>query len=317
MSGPRRVPGRLAVRWVASLGAVGLGASSLVFMVTSPALARGPLPRPPLQRLSHAPGGPRGFTAPRHPPQGVVAPFAELANGRTGKELWGRQQGVERPIASLTKVMTALVVIRSGDLDRDITITEADVEYPGCCIAKAGLVAGDVLTARQLLYAMLLPSGADAALALADSYGPGWRAFVRKMNSTARALHMYHTHFTSFDGVRASNVSTPSNLLALGEAAMRLPAFSNVVKRKWYQLLRTRRHHYYFWRNRNQLLWSYRGAIGIKTGWIPLSGECLLFEAVRDHHVLIGVVLDSADNDQSSQSFIDAADMLDWGFSLR
>jgi D-alanyl-D-alanine carboxypeptidase (penicillin-binding protein 5/6) len=262
------------------------------------------------------PGAP-GTGAPAHPPPPIAAAAAEIVNVTTGRELWGREQNVVRSIASLTKVMTALVVIKSGNLDRRILITQADENYLGCCIQGAGLIPGDVLTARQLLYAMLLPSGADAALALANEFGPGVPAFVRKMNRTARSLHMSRTHFTSFDGVLPSNVSTASNLLTLGEAAMRQAAFRAVVKRGSYQLFAGHGHHYYFWRNRNQLIGNYRGADGIKTGWIPASGECLLFEAVRGTRVLIGVVLDSADSDTSNQSFYDAETLLNWGFEPR
>lgn len=258
----------------------------------------------------------RSAITPRRPPQGIAAFAAELASGRTGKQLWGRRQYSARPIASLTKVMTALVVIRSGNLGRRIRITQADEAYLGCCIEGAGLVPGDVLTARQLLYAMLLPSGADAALALADAYGPGWPAFVRKMNATARRLHLTGTHFTNFDGVQPTDVSTPRNLLLLGEAAMRQPAFREVVKRRWYRIRATRGHRRYFWRNTNLLLGHYPGLIGIKTGWIPRAGECLLFEATYGKRKLIGVVLDSAPT-KTGQSFIDAARLLNWGFGRR
>jgi serine-type D-Ala-D-Ala carboxypeptidase (penicillin-binding protein 5/6) len=254
-------------------------------------------------------------TARRPPPQGIAAFAAELASGRTGKQLWGRRQYSARPIASLTKVMTALVVIRSGHLDRKIKVTEADEAYLGCCIQGAGLRPGDVLTARQLLYAMLLPSGADAALALADAYGPGWPAFVAKMNKTARRLRLVGTHFTNFDGVQPTDVSTPRNLLLLGEAAMREPVFRAVVKRRWFRVTATHAHHHYLWRNTNLLLGHYPGLIGIKTGWIPQAGECLLFEATHGKRELIGVVLDSAPT-KTGQTFIDTARLLNWGFGL-
>ena len=257
----------------------------------------------------------RSASTPRRPPQGIAAFAGELASGRTGKQLWGRRQYSARPIASLTKVMTALVVIRSGNLGRKITITQADEAYLGCCIQGAGLVPGDVLTARQLLYAMLLPSGADAALALADAYGPGWPAFVRKMNATARRLHLVGTHFTNFDGVQPTDVSTPRNLLLLGEATMRHPVFREVVKRRWFRIWAGHGHHHYFWRNTNLLLGHYRGLIGIKTGWIPQAGECLLFEATHGKRELIGVVLDSAPT-KTGQTFIDAARLLNWAFGL-
>jgi D-alanyl-D-alanine carboxypeptidase (penicillin-binding protein 5/6) len=249
------------------------------------------------------------------PPRSIAAYAAELANGTTGKQLWGRRQYSPRPVASLTKVMTALVVVRSGDLGRRITITRADEAYLGCCIQGAGLKVGDVLTARQLLDAMLLPSGADAALALASSYGPGWQAFVRKMNANARRLHLVGTHFTNFDGVPSSDVSTPRNLLLLGEAAMKLPAFRDVVRQKKYVLRAGPHHHRYLWLNTNLLLGSYPGVIGIKTGWTPAAGECLLFEAVHDKRVLIGVVLDSAPT-KTGAVFSDAARLLNWGFGL-
>lgn len=252
----------------------------------------------------------------RHPPRFIAARAAELANGTTGKQLWGRRQYSPRPIASITKVMTALVVVRAGHLDRRIKITTADVQYArDHGETSANLHPGDILTARQLLYAMLLPSGADAAIALADSFGPGWRAFVRRMNATARRLRLVGTHFTSFDGLLSSTVSTPRNLLLLGEAAMRRPAIRDVVNRQRYVLKAAPHHRRYLWLNTNLLLGSYPGAIGIKTGWTPDAGECLLFEAVHNKRVLIGVVLDSAPT-KTGAIFTDATRLLNWGFGL-
>jgi D-alanyl-D-alanine carboxypeptidase (penicillin-binding protein 5/6) len=246
----------------------------------------------------------------------ISAAAGMMVNVRTGRDLWGREQAVQRPIASLTKVMTALVVIRAGHLRRRIRITQAEVDYVQTYGASnAGLHAGDILTARQLLNAMLLPSGADAAMALAISYGPGIHAFVKKMNALARKLHMTSTHFTNFDGLQSTDVSTPGNLIKLGEAAMREPAFRAVVKRKWYFLHAWPHRHRYFWRNSNLLLKRYPGTIGIKTGWTPVAGECLLFEATHRKKVLIGVILDSAPTNEGV-TFVDAAKLLNWGFGL-
>jgi D-alanyl-D-alanine carboxypeptidase (penicillin-binding protein 5/6) len=253
----------------------------------------------------------------QQPPRNIAARAAELANAATGKQLWGRRQYSARPIASITKVMTALVVVRANRLDRRIRITAADAEYARAHNATAaGLHPGDILTARQLLYAMLLPSGADAAIALANSFGPGWRAFVRKMNATARRLHLVKTHFTNFDGLPSTDVSTPRNLLLLGEAAMARPIISAVVRQRRWLLHAGPHHHRYLWTNTNLLLGRYPGAIGIKTGWIPAAGECLLFEATRGKRTLIGVVLDSAAT-KTGATFTDAARMLNWGFGLK
>ncbi len=266
--------------------------------------------------IAPATAAPRQVHSPRaqHPPRTIAARAAELADAATGKQLWGRRQYSARPIASITKVMTALVVVKAKHLNRQIRITAADVEYAHEHNAtSAGLRPGDVLTARQLLYAMLLPSGADAAIALANSFGPGWRAFVRKMNATARRLRLVKTHFTNFDGLLSTDVSTPRNLLLLGEAAMAQPVISTVVKHRRYLLRAAPRHHRYFWTNTNLLLGQYPGVIGIKTGWTPAAGECLLFEATHGKRTLIGVVLDSAAT-KTGATFTDAAKMLNWGF---
>ena len=131
--------------------------------------------------------------------------------------------------------------------------------------------AGDKLTVRQLLYAMLLPSGADAAYALAEACGPGLNAFIAKMNATARLLGMTRTHFTNFDGLPYptpySNYSTAANLLILGRTAMRSALFRSIVDQRTYRIAKGSGHHAYLWHNLNPLLGRYPGAIGIKPGY--------------------------------------------------
>ncbi len=244
----------------------------------------------------------------------VSAAAGELVNVKSGRDLWGREQAGQRPIASLTKVMTALVVIKAGHLSRRIRITQAEVDYViDYHLSNAGLHAGDILSARNLLYAMLLPSGADAAMGLAESYGPGISRFVAKMNRLARKLHLTTTHFTNFDGVQDTDVSTPTNLVKLGRAAMAEPVFREVVKHSSYTLPAWPRRHYYHWLNTNELLKRYPGVIGIKTGWTPDAGECLLFEATYRKKTLIGVVMDTSPTN-SGESFVSAAVLLNWAF---
>lgn len=292
--------------------------AALAAAVMAAAALAGLTAAPPATAAQSGLAGPRSARplATGHP-AGIAAVAAELANGRSGHQLWGRRQYTSRPIASLTKVMTALVVIRAGHLGRYIRISQADVDYvTNNGTSSAGLHAGDVLTARQLLYATLLPSGADAARALAVAYGPGIGAFVAKMNAEARRLHLPGTHFTNFDGLQSTDISTPRNLLLLGEAAMRLRSFRDVVKHARHWLRAGRLHHSYLWRNTNLLIGRYPGVIGIKTGWTPAAGECLLFEAVHAGRSLIGVVLNSAPT-KTGRSFTDAIRMLNWGFGIR
>ena len=253
-------------------------------------------------------------------PSGVGARSAAVENAATGRLLWSRGLNTERPMASITKVMTALVVIRTGGLSRKITVPSAVTGYVRAHNASsAGLRPGDKLTPRQLLYGLLLPSGADAAYTLAQAYGPGLSAFVARMNATARLLGMKRTHFSNFDGLPYptpySNYSTAANLLVLGRAAMLLPVFRSVVNQRSYRLASGSGHHAYRWKNLNPLLGRYPGAIGIKPGYTGAAGQCLLFEATRNGHSVIGVTLDSP----GTIDTVDVADpirILNWAFSL-
>ena len=251
-------------------------------------------------------------------PSGVGAWSAAVENEATGKLLWSRGLNTERPMASITKVMTAFVVIKAGHLDRKITVPYAVIGYVRAHYASsAGLRPGDKLTARQLLYALLLPSGADAAYTLAKAYGPGLSAFVARMNATAWLLGLKRTHFSNFDGLpyptSYSTYSTPANLLVLGRAAMRLPAFASVVDQLVYRLAAGSGHHAYRWLNLNPLIGRYPGAIGIKPGYTRAAGQCLLFEATRHGHSVIGVTLHSP-GAISPISAADATRILNWAF---
>src|SRR5690348_8534060 len=122
-------------------------------------------------------------------PAGVGARSAAVQDVVTGKLLWSRALNTERPMASITKVMTAYLVLKAGHLNREITVPAAVTGYVRAHDASnAGLRPGDRLTANQLLYALLLPSGADAAYTLAQAYGPGLTNFIARMNAMARLL---------------------------------------------------------------------------------------------------------------------------------
>ena len=267
------------------------------------------------------PEGAAGITS--SPPAAAVPPVqvrgGELVDLSTGALLWSQDANVSRPMGSITKVMTALVVLRAGDLGREITVTKAAVRYAQRNGASsAGLIAGDVLTAAQLLEAMLLPSGCDAAYLLANAYGPGVPAFITKMNATAKALDMTSTHFSWFDGMpyptEYSTYSTPTDLIRLGVAAMRSSVFRNIVGRPSYDLPATARHHSYRWDTTNALIGSYRGAVGIKTGDTSAAGNCLLFGAVRDQGTLIGVVLHARPTSNPGSAILAGAQVLNWGY---
>ena len=251
-------------------------------------------------------------------PSGVTAVAAAIANATSGTVLWSRDLNTERPMASITKVMTALVVLRAGGLDNTLTVPSAVTGYVDEYDASnAGLIPGDRLTVSQLLYAMLLPSGADAAYTLAQAYGPGLPAFVSKMNATARALGLTRTHFSNPDGLPYptgwSDYSTAANLLTLGRVTMAVRAFRQIVAVRRYHLAASAGHHAYTWYNINPLLGYYPGATGVKTGWTPDAGHCLLFEVRQGGVTLIGVNLDSP-GVGSTVNGKAATVMLNWAF---
>jgi D-alanyl-D-alanine carboxypeptidase (penicillin-binding protein 5/6) len=237
----------------------------------------------------------------------------------TGVVVWGRDFGLARPMGSITKVMTALLVIRAGDLGREIQVTKGAIRYVHKRGASsAGLIAGDVLSARQLLEAMLLPSGCDAAYLLATSYGPGRNAFIAKMNAAARAMGLTSTHFSHYDGMpyptEHSTYSSPADLIRLGEQAMRLPLFRRIVAQRSYHLAAGPGHHSYLWQTTNVLLGSYRGMLGIKTGNTNAAGNCFLFKARRGLRTLVGVLLHVNPARNGAALFTAARELLNWGF---
>lgn len=258
-------------------------------------------------------------------PAGIVASGAVIIDGTSRAMLWGKAAETPRPMASTTKIMTALTVLATPGLDlkRVVIIKQAYRDYVvSHGYSSAGLVVGDRVTVRQLLYAMLLPSGCDAAYALADTFGTGStvgariKDFVARMNARATQLALAGTKFASFDGnsSAASHYITPRSLAVLTSVALSNPTFAAVVATSsTSQVARTSTDgaRTYTWTNSNRLLGSYFGALGVKTGTSGPAGYCLVFAARRNGVVVVGVVLGDADD---GSRYGDARRMLDWAF---
>jgi D-alanyl-D-alanine carboxypeptidase (penicillin-binding protein 5/6) len=316
-----RITGRLA----ASTVAAGLVAGMIVAVAPAAraATSEGSRPTATASKNTASKDSASKSTASKTP--AVRAPWAELANEATGADLWSRGSVSEHPMGSITKIMTAYVVIEAGNLNRVITVPRGIIAYDKKYNAStAGLAPGEKLTARQLLYALLLPSGCDAAFALASAYGKdGSRsAFIAEMNATARKLGLSKTHFSDFSGLpdpgERTTYSTVRDLVSLGRDAMRLAVFRQVVGTRTYRVPPTSHNDPHVWSNLNVLLAHYAGATGIKTGWTTAAGNCLLFAATRRGKELIGVVLDSSKPDSPAglnAATSDAEALLNWGFS--
>lgn len=264
--------------------------------------------------------GPFVVTAQAAGPSGVKAKGAFVLDASSGDELWGKGSDTKRQMASTTKVMTAAVVVSSGaDLDRRVTVKKAYRDY----VAKWGgstadLKTGDKLSLRQLLYGMLLPSGCDAAYALADAVGKGGSStarvdsFISQMNAKARQLGMKDTEFDSFDGIskKGRNHSTARDMAKLGKYVLGSKNIRDVAKSTSTKQEATNGRTY-TWYNTNRLLGSYKGVIGIKTGTGTKAGPCLVFAAERNGRSVVGAILNSSDR------YPDAKKMLDWSLEQK
>ncbi|MFB6836270.1 D-alanyl-D-alanine carboxypeptidase family protein [Streptomyces sp. NPDC056361] len=259
------------------------------------------------------------------PAPSITAPGGFVMNNGTGATLYGKAADTRRSTGSTTKIMTAKVVLaqRGLNLDAKVTVQKAYSDY---IVAKnassARLIVGDKVTVRQLLYGLMLPSGCDAAYALADKFGTGTtrdariKSFIGKMNDEARKLGMRNTHFDSFDGIsNGSNYSTPRDLTKLASSAMKDATFRTVVKTKSTSqkvTTKTGGYRYMSWTNTNKLLSTYSGAIGVKTGSGPQAKYCLVFAATRNGKTVIGAVLGAP---SETNRAADVKKLLDYGFS--
>jgi serine-type D-Ala-D-Ala carboxypeptidase (penicillin-binding protein 5/6) len=245
----------------------------------------------------------------------IAASAAYLLDADTGHILTDINGEKLLPMASTTKIMTALIAIQTADLNQLVPIKQDAydrVHIDGG--SGANLIVGDQLSLKDLLYGLLLPSGDDAAIAIADALG-GTGAFIERMNLFAYRLHLFQTHYTTADGLTndENHYSTAYNLAQLAQYAMHIPLFAQIVQTPEYTLTATTQHHSYDWITTNTLLTIYPGMIGIKTGHTDAAGWCMVFAARHAGHELIGAILDSPSVSQRDQ---DTTTLLNWGFSL-
>ncbi|MFF4331337.1 D-alanyl-D-alanine carboxypeptidase family protein [Streptomyces sp. NPDC001591] len=255
------------------------------------------------------------------PAPALTAAGAIVIDGTNGATLMAKDADTKRPMASTTKIMTALVVtsLPGLNLDQKVTVKQEYLDYVYVQGASsAQLKAGATPTVRQLLYGMMLPSGCDAAYALADTFGSGTTMaartadFIAKMNAKAKELGMANTVFDSFDGISptGNNLTSPRDLAKLTQQAMASPVFQALVKTTTYSTGGTSA--VANWSNTNLLIqprptgYGYPGAIGVKTGTTTAAGKCLVFSVTRNGKTIIGVLL----NDE--ERYMDSMALSDW-----
>ncbi len=214
----------------------------------------------------------------------------------------------ERAIASVTKVLTAMVVLDEADLDDVVRIPALATNGWG---SSAGLEAGEEWTVYELLVAMMVRSGNDAATALAWHVGDhSVEAFVDQMNRRAAELGMADSHFVNANGLdEPDHYSTASDMLTLGLASLEYDVLYDIVGLRMVQLPDDPTGKSRFVKNTNLLLGDYPGIVGLKTGDTPAADRVLLSVAERGDRRLVGIVLGTEDH------FRDTSEMLEWAFS--
>ncbi len=244
-------------------------------------------PVAPTQRLS--PGDLRQMVEARTLPE-VSAEALLVYDIDAGRMLYERDSDVARAPASLTKLMTALLVLEADNLDDVVTVEENDLIGD----SSMGLAVDDQVTVETLLWGLLLPSGNDAAMALARHTSGSADNFVARMNERATQMGLAETTFQNPHGLDADNqVTSARDLLTLTLADLDYPLFREIVATAQISA------DGYALQNTNELLANDAGGIsgttGIKTGTTPLAGECLVAQIERDGHPMLIIVLGSSD----------------------
>jgi D-alanyl-D-alanine carboxypeptidase (penicillin-binding protein 5/6) len=224
----------------------------------------------------------------------------------TGKVLWARDPGQAVPIASLTKMMTALVIVAHAPPDAPVLITPDALHYSGSGVGLLPL--GKDVPLETLLYGLLLPSGNDAAIALADHVAGTQSKFVAMMNAQAKRMGLRCTHFDSVSGiVDQGNYSCASDLATLAHAILVQPRLATIVASRSAILpFPIKGGKLYLYNNNPLVLARYPGIDGVKTGYTQAAGQCLVATARRGTRWLGVVLLHSANAAVQAQGLLNA-----------
>src|SRR5919201_897717 len=313
MRGPK--PGHVLLL---ALVAAGAGAAAVGWQ--HPDRGRPGAPRPPPQPAAPAPATRPAARTPRplflHGPPllrhrfepRLSARAAILVDASDGRVLWAWRPHARLPIASTTKIMTALLVLERLEPRQLVSVSRRATRVP---LVKEGLRPGERVQAWKLLDGLLVYSGNDDAAALAQAAAGSRRRFVGLMNRRAHELGLRDTHYTTPSGVvDRGNRSSAWDLAALTRYAMRDARFRRIVRTRIAHIRWSPPTFEKVYVNKNLLLGRYRGADGVKTGWTTLAGHCLVASAHRGGRRLIVVLL------HSRNPYGEARRLLNFGFGL-
>lgn len=238
----------------------------------------------------------------------VVGEAAVVMDSRNGQVLFEKNSHQRIYPASTTKTLTAIIALENGRLDDMVSIPNDACNIEGSAI---GLQEGEKISLEDLLYALMLNSGNDSAVAIARHVGGSVDGFVQMMNTKSAELGAVNTHFNNPNGLPEPNhYSTAYDMALISRYAMQNPEFRKIVATKIKTIRRNDPKAQTFLDNHNKMLWRYEGAIGIKTGYTVEARQCLVSAAARQGRELIAVVMKSEGNN----IWTDTKNLLDYGF---
>lgn len=239
------------------------------------------------------------------PPPPSKAVSAALIDGNTGEVLADKEGSLRIYPASTTKILTCIIALEEGKakLDQNAVISPRAMAQDGTNI---GLRPDMPLSLHQLLYGMMLISGNDAAVSVAETVGGSYGRFIEMMNEKAASIGVHDSHFVNPNGLTDPNhYTTAYDMAKIAAYAMKNPDFRDIVKRPSYPMT-YRNGVYRNVENRNEFLTSqYEGANGVKTGMTEAAGDCLVASAERDGRLMIVALYDDTDRWKEARTWLD------------
>ena len=236
----------------------------------------------------------------------INATSAILMDTDNHRIIYSKNIHESRSVASISKIMTAVLAVESGKLDDEVVINDSIKKAYGSAIY---IQVGEKMTLKDLVYGLMLRSGNDAALAIADYVGNGVDNFVSMMNHKAKEIGMKNSTFNNPSGLdeEAGNFSTAYDMAILTSYAMQLKIYREIVKTKQYKLQTNK--NTYVWNNKNKLLKLYDYTTGGKTGYTKIAKRTLVTTASKDGVNLVSVTLNDGND------FNDHMEMFEYAFS--
>lgn len=234
----------------------------------------------------------------------IPAKTALIYDLETNRTLFSKNSEERLPMASLTKVMTAIVALENKQKDDRYLVRRQSLVGED----SMGLTIGEVLTLEDLLYGLMLVSGNDAAEVLADNYVSGREKFIEAMNNKAKALGLKNTNFTNPTGLEGdgNQYTTAEDLLVITKYALtNFPLFVKISSTFEYLIPYTSDHKAFYLYNETNLLTTYPGVKGVKTGYTPEAGLCLITYLEHENHKIIGIILGSNNRRQEMKELLD------------